>query len=103
MTTYDVIVSREGKWWMICIPALDGLTQARRLDEAPIMARDYIAVALDVPVSEVAVAVSVLDVDGVDVFQALENLRHEKAEADAARERVAEGTRRLAVVPRDVA
>jgi hypothetical protein len=41
---------------MVDIPELDGLTQARRLGEIEDMARDYIAVVTDVPLSQVAVA-----------------------------------------------
>jgi len=33
MKTYNVTVTREGKWWMIDVPAIDGLTQARRLSK----------------------------------------------------------------------
>jgi len=43
--TYDVDVTREGKWWMVSIPALDGLTQAYNLSEVEAMARSYIAVS----------------------------------------------------------
>ena len=32
-TTYDVVVTREDRWWMIAVPAIDGLTQARRVTE----------------------------------------------------------------------
>ncbi len=60
------------------------------------MARDYIAVTLDVDPSEVEVRVAGVDVDGMNVTEALALLETEKAEADAARDRVAEDTRRLA-------
>lgn len=96
MSEYSVVVTREGKWWMAYIPAIDGLTQARRLEDAPDAAREYIAVTLDVPLSQVSVAVSVIDVDGVNVTAEVERIEAERAEADAARERVAEDTRRLA-------
>jgi hypothetical protein len=52
---YEVKVTREGKWWMVAIPAIDGLTQARRLSEAELMAKEYIAVTLDVPIESVDV------------------------------------------------
>lgn len=96
MTRYRVEVTRDGKWWMVAIPELDGLTQARRLEEAPRMARDYIAIVLDVPIAEVDVDLAVIDVDGVDVVEAVAKLDAEKAEVDAARERVANDTRLLA-------
>jgi predicted Zn-dependent protease len=96
MTTYRVEVIREGKWWMVSIPELDGLTQARRLEDASAMAREYIAVTLDIPTSDVEVNVAVIDVDGVNVADAIAQLEAVKHEAEAARERVAEDTRRLA-------
>ena len=96
MTAYRVEVTREGKWWMVSIPELDGLTQARRLEDASAMAREYIAVTLDIPTSDVEVNVAVIDVDGVNVADEIARLEAEKLEAEAARERVAEDTRRLA-------
>ena len=44
MPTYDIEVTRDSRWWMIHIPVLDGLTQARFPGEIEDMARDYIAV-----------------------------------------------------------
>jgi hypothetical protein len=96
MTAYRVEVIRDGKWWMVAIPEIDGLTQARRLEEAALMARDYIAISLDVPIEEVDVTVAVIDVDGVNIAEELARLAAERAEVEAARDRVAEETRRLA-------
>ena len=58
MKSYDVVVTREGRWWMIEIPELDGLTQVRRVDKVEKMAREYIAVTLDAPLSQVGVSIS---------------------------------------------
>lgn len=67
MPTFDIEVTRDGRWWAIYIPALDGyvlpdgsinvggVTQARHRGEIEDMARDYIAVVLDVPIEDVAV------------------------------------------------
>ncbi|ARC55961.1 hypothetical protein AS850_02595 [Frondihabitans sp. 762G35] len=46
--TYQVTVRRDGKFWFIEIPEIDGATQARRIDEIDEMARDYIASSLDI-------------------------------------------------------
>jgi hypothetical protein len=96
MTAYRVEVARDGKWWMVAIPEIDGLTQARRLEEAALMARDYIAISLEVPIEEVEVTIAVIDVDGVNIAEELARLAAERAEVEAARDRVAEETRRLA-------
>jgi hypothetical protein len=53
--TYDSEVTRDGRWWMIHIRALDGLTQARFPGEIEEMARDYIAVSTDTPIEDVEV------------------------------------------------
>lgn len=44
---YEVRVRRDGRFWLVEIPSLDGMTQARRLDEVDAMAREYIALVTD--------------------------------------------------------
>lgn len=46
--TYQVNVSRDGDWYMISVPEIDGLTQARKKKEVVKMARDLIAITLDI-------------------------------------------------------
>lgn len=75
-------VTREGKWWMIEIPSLDGLTQARRLSEVDDMARDYCAVALDQPHSQVEVECTAIVVDGLDVLAERRRIEGLHAEAE---------------------
>jgi predicted RNase H-like HicB family nuclease len=49
MTTYRVVCRRSGNWWAINVPDLKGVhTQTRRLDQVPAMAREAIALMLDV-------------------------------------------------------
>lgn len=67
MPTFDIEVSRDGRWWMIQVPALAGFvhpdgsvncstfTQAETEDEIEHMARDFIAVTLGVPYESVQV------------------------------------------------
>ncbi len=82
-TTYTATAAREGRWWTVTVPAVDGVTQARRLGDVEDMARELVAVTLDVPVEDVAVEVAVSAVDGVDVGAALEAIRDERARAAA--------------------
>lgn len=56
-TTYKIEVERDGKWWMIYVPDIDGLTQARRLSEVTEMARSLIAVSTDTKLDDVAVEI----------------------------------------------
>jgi DNA-directed RNA polymerase specialized sigma24 family protein len=47
---YTARAQREGKWWAISIEGLPGaLSQVRRLDQAEAVAREVIALVLDVP------------------------------------------------------
>jgi hypothetical protein len=65
MNTYEVTVTRDGRWWMVAIPAINGLTQARRLGEAADMAREYIAASQNVNLDTIDVHVTVESVGEV--------------------------------------
>lgn len=55
---YRVVAKRFGGWWAISVPELRGVhSQARRLDQVEDMARDAIALMLDVDPEDVSVAV----------------------------------------------
>jgi predicted RNase H-like HicB family nuclease len=48
--TYKVTAACEGGWWTIEVPEIPGVfSQARHLNQAEEMARDAIALMLDVP------------------------------------------------------
>lgn len=56
--TYRVECRRSGGWWAISVPDLKGVhSQARRLDHVPGMARDAIALILDVAPDTVQVEI----------------------------------------------
>jgi predicted RNase H-like HicB family nuclease len=58
MTTYRVVCRRSGGWWAISAPDLKGVhSQARRLDQVPGMAREAIALMLNVAPETVQVEV----------------------------------------------
>ncbi|CPV99762.1 hypothetical protein P5V67_01360 [Mycobacteroides abscessus subsp. abscessus] len=57
MRTYGIQVTRDGKWWMVNVPEIDQLTQARNEGEVEEMARELIAVHQDVPIEDVAVRI----------------------------------------------
>lgn len=80
-TTYEATVTREDGWWMIHIPKIDGLTQSRRLTDADRMARELVAVTLDVPPDTVDVHLIIAQVAGIDVRMVLSTVAAERAEA----------------------
>jgi len=79
---------------MISVSEIDGLTQARRLSEVELMARELIAVTLDLRLSEVAVDVT-LDIDDIDVESTIKAIRKEKEDAALLEEDAAAKTKTL--------
>jgi hypothetical protein len=96
MSSHHVTVTREGRWWMIEIPAVAGLTQARRLSEVEEMARSYIVVDRDVPPSEVRVVIDQVIVDGHNVLVDRDELKQLRAQAGEAERRSADRMSELA-------
>jgi hypothetical protein len=56
MANYTATAVREAGWWVITVEGI-GATQSRALADAPLMAREMIAVTLDVPLDDVAVEI----------------------------------------------
>ena len=87
MHEYKVEVVRDGRWWMIHVPEIDGLTQARRVDEIEGMARSLIAISTDKPLSEIGVHVVSVTVAGIgdiaDTAHRIELLRRQAADLEA--------------------
>ncbi len=96
MNAYDAHVTRDGKWWMISVPAVDGLTQARRLSDVTMMARELVAVTLDVPLSTVDVHLASLVVDGDDVLKRARQVQAARADAAKMEAEAAGGASALA-------
>lgn len=94
MRTYKIEVHRDGRWWMIAVPELGQITQARRIAEIEDMARSLIAVSTDAPMADIAVEVTRITLSGGDDIlrpaHEIEGLRSrakalEAQAADAAR------------------
>jgi hypothetical protein len=91
---YDVTVRRDGRFWYVDIPALDGATQARNLSEIDEMAKDYIAEVTGTPADRLEVVVTIeLPADVQAHLAAASALRDEEAHA---RSRAAEESRAAA-------
>jgi hypothetical protein len=84
---YKAVVNREGRWWMVHIPEIDGLTQARRIGEAEQMAREYIALSTGTPIADIDVTIASVIVpncgDVLPPAHQIEELRRAAGEAEA--------------------
>lgn len=94
--TYDVKVVRDGKWWMIEIPELDGLTQARRLGDVTNMAVDYIALVTNADEKDVKIRIVAMIVDHIDYAERQSRLDEAKAKQAEAEQLVKKETLELA-------
>ena len=90
--TYTVVAKRWRHGWELHIEGL-GVTQSRNLAEAEAMARDYIALDLDVPQDSFDVRVMPEVGDGLD--ELIKRTRGEIADAASAQSRAAESSRAL--------
>ncbi len=59
MKAYHANASRDGRFWLVHIPEIDQYTQGRNLAEVEPMARDLIALWLEIPEDSFDVAVHV--------------------------------------------
>ena len=94
--TYKAIVTRDDRWWMIHIPEIGGLTQARRLSEAKAMARSLIAVTLDISPDSFEVEVEVEKVGSLQVAERAARLRAARETATRIEREVQSDTESLA-------
>ncbi|HKE50951.1 MAG TPA: HicB family toxin-antitoxin system [Actinomycetes bacterium] len=82
--TYAVNAEREGRWWVITVPALNKATQAPRFSDVEGRAKELIATWLDCEVDQVHVDVMLELPETVrEHQQAAEEARREEAEARA--------------------
>ncbi len=92
--TYEVIARRDGKTWLLRVPAVDRSTQALRLDQAEDMARDLIAIMTGKPEDSFDVEITTnLD---PELSALISEVILAKAEA-AERQKAASVAQRLAV------
>lgn len=76
MKSYAVEAVREGKFWMVSIPELDGLTQARTFSEIPTMAKEWIELTTET--TDFAIHMQVGSVEGTTVDHALDQIKAAK-------------------------
>jgi hypothetical protein len=83
MSTYQVEVRRGERWWVLSVPEIPAAhSQARHLREVDEVARDLIAVLLDIPADSFDLDIRIELPDGVKArLQRAEQLRTEAAQA----------------------
>ena len=70
MTTYTVQIERSEGWWAISVPELPGVfSEARLRADVEPMARDAIALFLDVPEDSFGLTIEEVSASGAPVSQ----------------------------------
>ena len=90
MPEYEISVERDGRYLLIHIPTLGGVTQARFRGEVERMAGDYIAVVTDTPVDDIGIRLMgpVPALSAADYEATLAELADEIDEIDELRDRL---------------
>lgn len=85
MVTYTATAERDGRFWSVHVPAVDRWTQARSLREVDVMAKDLVAVMLDVDPGSIRVDLEIrLPTSVQEHVEAAKRLREAAAEANSA-------------------
>lgn len=83
--SYTAEVERDGRFWLVWVPEIERVTQARNLREVEPMARDLVAMMLEVAPDSFELAIRIkLPGDATEHLQAAERLREESARANSA-------------------
>lgn len=91
---YEAEVTREGRWWMVSVPSIGALTQARHVAEIPLMARELVAVHEGRKLEDVDVDIGYRDINGVAGGR-VSDLLADREVAETVARTVAERTSRL--------
>ena len=86
----------DGKWWMVEIPEVNGLTQARKLTDVTQMAREFIAVTQDVPADSFELELRIERVHELDIAERVAKIQAEKEQAAALEKSAMDESRALA-------
>jgi predicted RNase H-like HicB family nuclease len=86
--TYRAAARRSGQWWAVTVPELRGVfTQARRLDQVAEMAREAVALYLELDSRDVQIVVEPVLPDGA--ASSVANLQQARREAQRATDELA--------------
>lgn len=89
MTAYTVYAYREGDWWALEVPDAEVFTQCRRLDQAPAVAREAVALKFDADEDDILIVDVVADIgDDIEALRA-ESRQKALAAEEASREAAA--------------
>jgi predicted XRE-type DNA-binding protein len=96
---FNIEVTRDGRWWMVHIPEIDGLTQARRLAEAETMAREYIALDQNIPYGDINIETASIRMEQPEfreLLDAARSIRNRRAHAQKLEQEALDDARQFA-------
>lgn len=99
--TYEVVATREGKWWAIAVTGLRmGFSQARRLSDVDAMAREAISILTRASEDSFNIKLRI-DIPEAEAVATAERLRAQAEEAKCAADQ-AKRAAALLLVERDI-
>jgi hypothetical protein len=96
---FKIEITRDGRWWMVHIPEIDGLTQARRLAEAETMARQYIALDQNIPYHAINIETASIRMEQPEfreLLDAARSIRNRRAHAQKLEQEALDDARQFA-------
>lgn len=95
-TSYQALVTRDDKWWLISVEGINGLSQARRLSEVEQNARELISAATGQSPELIDVTMKVEHVGKVKVARRLAAVTEKRSKAAELETAASSATRELA-------
>lgn len=83
--SYTAEVERDGRFWLVWVPEVERVTQARNLREVEPIARDLVAMMLEIAPDSFDLEIHIkLPADVAEHLSAAQRLREESARANSA-------------------
>jgi predicted RNase H-like HicB family nuclease len=95
-TSYQALVTRDDKWWLISVEGINGLSQARRLSEVEQNAKELISAATGSSIEFIDVTMNVERVGTVKVARRLAAVTEKRSKAAELETAASSATRELA-------
>lgn len=96
---FKIEITRDGRWWMIHIPDISGVTQVRRLAEAETMAREFIALDQAIPYNDIKIniaSIRMTEPEFRELLETAQEIKDTRARAQELERQAVDASRKFA-------